>query len=107
MNRIATFLVFLLIPFLIFLFLAKTYADNIDIKRFDVYTDKINYNELKSVGVTINKPTINIKELTNKMINIQRVVYEFNEFYKEFSKTVDSSIISSKEQKTLSEDLYE
>ncbi len=107
MNKISVFLVFLIIPFLVFLFLAKTYSETLDLNKFVVDSEEINYNTLEYVDTNIKKPTTDIVGLIDKMNNIQQVVFEFNEFYKDFSKTVESSISSSKEQKTLSEDIYE
>ncbi len=107
MNKFSVFLVFLIIPFLVFLFLVYSYTENLDINKFSVYSEEIKYKELSIGEMSIHKPAIDIKDLVQKMINIQNTVFEFNTFYKEFSKTVDSSISSSKEQKTLSEDIYE
>lgn len=107
MNKIWVFLLFLLAPVLVFVFVAKSYADDSSIGIFDYQKEEIERIDITSIDAQIDEVTIDLRALSIKMTDIQTTVNEFEAVFSEYTTQIDRSIESSKDQKYLSDDIYE
>ena len=107
MNKIWVFLLFLLAPVLVFVFVAKSYADDSSIGIFDYQKEEIERIDITSIDAQIDEVTIDLRALSIKMTDIQTTVNEFEAVFSEYTTQINRSIESSRDQKYLSDDIYE
>ena len=107
MNKIWVFLIFLLAPVLVFVFVAKGYADDSSIGIFDYQKEEIKRIDIESIDAEIDEVAIDLRELSIKMTDIQTTVNEFEAVFSEYTTQINRSIESSRDQKYLSDDIYE
>lgn len=107
MNKIWVFLLFLLAPVLVFVFVAKSYADDSSIGIFDYQKEEIERIDITSIDAQIDEVTIDLRALSIKMTDIQTTVNEFEAVFSEYTTQINRTIESSRDQKYLSDDIYE
>lgn len=107
MNKIWVFLIFLLAPVLVFIFVSKSYADDTSIGIFDYQKGEIKRLDITSIDIEIDEVAVDLRALSIKMTDIQTTVNKFEMVFSEYTSTINRSIESSKDQKYLSDDIYE
>lgn len=107
MNKLWIFLLFLLAPVIVFVVVTKSYADNRQIGLYEHYEEQVIFDEIHSIDAVIEPVTVDLRALSIRMTDIQTIVNDFETIFSEFTKKIDASIQSSKDQKYLSDDIYE
>lgn len=106
MNKFYGFLLFLLIPILIFIMIAKSYATDLSLADKLIH-EKIIKEEIDEIGENIDNVKDDLNILSAKITDIQLILTAYVDIFSSFSQTIDNSIQSSSEQMKLSEDIYE
>lgn len=107
MNKVWVFMLFLLAPIIAFVMVTKSYADNSQLGLYEHYNDAIEFQEIDVIDRSIDPVAVDLRALSIRMTDIQTTVDNFESVFSEFTKKIDESIASSKEQKYLSDDVYE
>ncbi len=107
MNKVWVFLLFLLAPLIVFVILSKSYADNSQLGMYDHYKEITERVDISSIDTSIEEVTVDLRALSIQMTDIQGIVDDFEEIFALFTTRLDKSIQSSKDQKYLSDDIYE
>lgn len=103
MNRLLLLMVFLLAPLLAIFLLAQSYAEDTQGSSIDLILKPV----IEPIEASIDDVSINLSELSNKMMGIQETVKDYEEIFSLYTIKIDDSIQSSKDQKYLSDDIYE
>ncbi len=107
MNKLWIFLAFLLAPLLAIVIFTKGYAENHQVLEKTISEIKFEKPTIDSVGLTFTGLSVNLSELTNRMATIQEIVIDHEKIFSTVPETIENSIQSSKDQKFLSDDIYE
>lgn len=107
MNKVWVFLMFLLAPIIALVFVSKGYADDQAIGDFEHYRTTPIRHEIDAIDMHIDAVDVNLTDLTGRVSEIQMAVNEYAQVFAEYTHKISSSIESSKDQKYLSDDIYE
>ena len=107
MNKLWVFMLFLLAPVLVFVFVAKGFADDQHIGRYEHYGEMPVRDTISSIDTSIEDIGVDLRELSIKMTDIQASVDQYINVFFEYTSKISDSIQSSKDQKYLSDDIYE
>ncbi len=104
MNKIITFIIFLLIPVISVFIGAKNFSEkDIEINKIE----EIKNSEIKNINIDEIKLSNDLEDINVSIENILYKLDEYNQMYDSLSNIVDESIKSSEEQRQLSDDVYE
>lgn len=107
MNKVVVFLLFLLAPILAVFLLSKSYAEDPALGNFEAYNENYERIELGRIDSSIDSISIDLRELAIQMTNIEITMDNFVKLFSVYTSVIDSSIEKSKDQKYLSDDIYE
>lgn len=107
MSKLWVFLTFLLAPVLVIYLVAKSYADDVTVGNYDIYNQTMERVEIDRIDASIDTVSIDLRELAFRMTNIEVSVHNFEKLFSIYTSVIDSSIQKSKDQKYLSDDIYE
>lgn len=105
MSKFLVFLIFLLAPLSVLVIVTKSYADDPTIGALN--NEVIIKDEIVSIDSKLNEMSVNLTELSIKMTDISEVAKVHEETFATYTETIDNSIEISKDQKYLSDDIYE
>lgn len=107
MNKIWLFLIFLLAPVIVFVLVARGYADELSLGSYAHHNEMIERVDIMAIDTHIEPVGVDLRALSVKMTDIQTTVDDFEAIFSEYTSKLDESIQSSKDQKFLSDDIYE
>ncbi|MCH4887292.1 phosphodiester glycosidase family protein [Acidaminobacter sp. JC074] len=107
MNKVWVFLLFLLAPVIVLIVVSKSYADNSQLGMYEHYDEVITYETIDPIDTEIDEVSADLRALSIRMTDIETVVDHFESVFAEFTSKINQTIQSSKDQKYLSDDIYE
>lgn len=107
MNKIIAFLLLLLAPVLVIFQVSKSYAEDTSLGNYEAYSENYDRVEFEKIDSMIDPVSIDLRDLAIQMMNIEITMNNFEELFSLYNSVIDSSIQKSKDQKFLSDDIYE
>ena len=107
MNKVWVFLLFLLAPVIALIIVSKSYAENAQLGLYAHFDENITYEAIEPIEVEIDEVSADLRALSIRMTDIETVVDHFEVVFAEFTEKINETIQSSKDQKYLSDDIYE
>lgn len=107
MNKLWVFLLFLLAPVIAMLVVTRDLADDTSVGAFDHYETMPAYESVGHIDVAINDVDIDLRALSVKMTDMEAKVNQYMTVFFDYASKLNASIQSSKDQKFLSDDIYE
>ena len=107
MSKVFAFLLFILAPILVLTQITKEYSESLDLGNYVHYDHEFERVALVPLDQNIEDFNEDLRLLSIKMTDIETVMTYYEQVFSSYTQVIDSSIQSSKDQKFLSDDIYE
>jgi len=107
MNKLWVFLLFLLAPVIVFVFVTRGYAEELSLGIYPHHNEIIERASIADIDTHIEAVGVDLRALSVKMTDIQTTVDTYESVMSQYTSQLEESIQSSKDQKYLSDDIYE